>query len=484
MLRIYADSNVYRLIVPTHPNYKEELHSTFEAFRDKFIFCFSDAHLDDLKTSKEEYREKDVDLMGKYVRDNYYSYDPVSSKQFECYRATPKDAFASKDYEAAKRVVANPFDFDSLFSDIDDFPELQAMNSLMKSYFDLPIAVLGPTIDTSTVDEKGKEWLDRIMPDYHPMMSIKELINNMMPFGAGLLQDKKEVTKLRSYIREYLDRDIYSFEKWGLEFNEKFKQTGIGKTYLEMIDSMLTHNQKQDFYLRFSYAYTMLEMYNITQERKSDGGLKKFNYDSLNTDALHAYYGSFCDYLITDDKGLQVKANILYQLFDFPTKVLSIEDFINLRSQLAGREESQDGFFEALKYDIKHSLQLRERVDLETGSKINTYKTSHIYFNYFNRMQIVSNEPDVTIILYCERSGHGNFIMYREAELLVKKMIEAFGMDDELKGAYDFGENDRLDDEEIIRKWTKSKIIISFSASHKKGTGGVFLSLFIDFINH
>ncbi len=358
MVRVYCDSNVFRVLMPSHPYHKRELLATMQALKDIFIFCFSDAHLDDLKNSKEEYRNKDLEFMEQYVRNNYFSYNHVGEKGFNCYLATPKEAFAGKDYEAAKRVLADPFDIDHLFDGFDDTPDVKMMSDLLKSYFSLPVAAFGNAIDTSAMDEKNKEWMNKIMPGYHPLMSIGDLMKSITPFGVGMLENKKKVTELRKYIREYMNRDNYSFEKWGLGFNEKFRETSFGKTYLEMIDNLLTDNQKNDFYLRFSYAYSMLEIYNITQERKSGGGLKKFDYDSLNTDALHAYFASFCDYLVTDDKGLQVKANIMYQLFGFSTKVLSTEDFINLKTLLAGQEETLEKFITAIKHDMKHGFML------------------------------------------------------------------------------------------------------------------------------
>jgi hypothetical protein len=145
-----------------------------------------------------------------------------------------------------------------------EMPELNALNKLLKSYFDLPIAALGPSIDTSSLDEKNKEWMDKILPGYQPGMSMREFMESMSGFSAGLLTDDKQLTELRKFIRDYVDRDKYSFEKWGMAFDEKFRETGFGKTFLEMVDSTLGENQKVNFYQRFTTAYSMLEVYNIT----------------------------------------------------------------------------------------------------------------------------------------------------------------------------------------------------------------------------
>jgi hypothetical protein len=64
-----------------------------------------------------------------------------------------------------------------------------------------------------------------------------------------------------------MDNTTYSFQNHGMSFNEKLRKTSFGKTYLEMVESMLLENQKQDSYLRFSYSYNLLEIYSITKKK-------------------------------------------------------------------------------------------------------------------------------------------------------------------------------------------------------------------------
>jgi hypothetical protein len=156
---------------------------------------------------------------------------------------------------------------------------------------------------------------------------------------------------------------------------------------------------------------------------------------------MHAYYASFCDYLVTDDKGLQAKAHIMYQLFDIPAKVLSTQDFVNMRSQLIGQEETADRFTESMKYDMKHAFMIRDMYLFKSDSQITTFKATHNYFNYFNRFQIIRDRDTTSVVFYCERLGHGNFVMYREIELLISKLLKVFGPDMEGKRSYTFAEN-------------------------------------------
>ncbi|WP_143019725.1 hypothetical protein [Niabella drilacis] len=435
-----------------HPGYNQELLNAFDALNDKMLFTFSDAHLDDLKDSKPEYIEADLLLMGNYVKDNYFLHDLIRDKATGPYLATPIQAFKGKDYDAYRKTFENPFDIDALLNDLDDFPEGKLAKQLLKGLLDIPIGAIASQHNFAAMDEKSIALFNKMIPGYNPQMSMNEFINSIWPYSKSLLEDKKEFTELRRFVSSYMNRDDYSFENWGMAFDERIKKSTLGKSYLELIDSILSDNQKKDLYQRFNYAYNMLETFNITQER-SGKSIKKFNMNSLNTDALHAWYASFSDYLVTDDKGLQVKAFIVYQLLGLPVKVLSSKDFINYRTLLLGQEETLQTFIKSIQHDLKHSMQLYDRNDPFKNESVKTFKPGHPYFNYFNRFQIIHSEEISFIAFYCDRNSHASFMMYREIELLVAKLNRMLGIDIDGRGEYKMEENDKYNDDEYIRKW-------------------------------
>ncbi len=476
MIRVYCDSNIYRYLKQEHQSHSPELLDVFESLKDKMLFTFSDAHLDDLKDSILEYAEEDLLLMGKYVKDNYFMHDFIQDKATSPYLATPLEAFKGKDYDVYRKTLENPFDFDSLLGDLDDFPEGKLVKQLMKSMFSLPIGALTGQHNTANISADGKDLISKMIPDYDPSMSLQEFMNSMWPYSKSLLQDKKEFTEFRKHVARYMNRDEYSFEKWGMTFNEKFKKSTLGKSYLDMIENMLTDSQKKNLYQKFNYAYTMLETYNVTQERKGKG-IKKFNMQSLHTDALHAWYASFSDYLVTDDKGLQVKASIVYQLLGLPTKVLSSKDFINYKTILLGQEETVHTFQTSLKHDLKHSMQLYERFDPFKNESVNTYKPFHPYFNYFNRYQIINSDGITFIAFYCDRESHASFMMFREIELLVSKLNFMLGPDIDNRGDYKMDENGKYENDDYIRKWNTNGLYFCLFTSSRSWGNTICLSL-------
>ncbi|MDF3077579.1 MAG: hypothetical protein K0S09_1468 [Sphingobacteriaceae bacterium] len=452
MLRYYLDSNIFRKLKPTHGTYSESLYNYVQSIKELVLFNFSDAHLDDLKASNQSFRDEDLRQMEEYVQDNYYSRDAIQNRD-EILLATPLEAFYSKDYALAENFIKD-FNIDVLLEDLPDDPLSNALRNYLETLFNLPIGLFGETIPMDTLTSENKAYMDKLLPDYSPDMSLKNFIASLNPYGSAFLTDPKEFQGLRDMIATYMNHDDYSYEKWGMEFNERFREKLSGMSFMDNIDNMLLEKQKNDLYLKFQYAYGLLEMYNITQE-KVGGKRKKLNYQSLQNDSNHAYFAAYSDYLVTDDKGLQVKATILYTLLNIPTIVLSSQEFQERRIIITGNEETWESFTQSLVHDLKHAMLLFSTTYIGEGIRADTYKLSHDYFNYFNRLKI--EQWDLPrCVLYCERKTTANSFMYREIELLVRKLVKVFGMDDDNKGEYLMNEKDESHD--YIRKWSLKEV--------------------------
>lgn len=431
MLRVYCDSNIFRYVKPSHPSHNAALKKTMDEWKDKLVFCFSDAHIDDLKDSKQEYHEEDLGVIEGYTANNYFTWERVGQKQFKCYLATPAEVYANTDFEAYQNVMENPFDLTKILSGFEDSPETQKAKEILNGWLNLPITALAPAIDTTIMDERTKERFNSMLPGYSPISTIGEMMKGMGAFANKFLHDKTELTELRKYIRDYMDSDGYNYEKWGRDFNEQFSKSGAKTTFLETVENTLTDRQKDDVELRFSYAYSMLEVFNVTDE-KQGGKRKKFNFGSLHTDGQHALYGSFCDYLVTDDNGLQMKAHILYELFGIQTRVMSSASFIEHARIFAGQEETLPNLLPCIEYDLTNGNVIQEN-DIESGGWYKIVTTTHAYFNYFNRLKYSVEDGQYVLTLYCKRFTYYNLFMYREIQLLIHKMLICFGPDDQQK---------------------------------------------------
>lgn len=480
MLRIYCDSNIYRYLKPVHPSFSNELLKTFESLKDKMAFTFSEAHLDDLKNSDYSLALKDLELMEVYVKDNYFQQSGRFSQKTSCYLKTPSIAFREKNHHIYNKIIENNVsDLDTLFpeneSDIYGYEKL--LKDLLNSIYSIPIATLISSAFIEDNSINAKKILDKMIPNYNAEISLRDVIKDMSPFIHSLMTDPNELASLRKYINEYTDRNEYSFEKWGPRFNQMLKQTNIEKSFTETIDSLLIGDQKEDMYQRFKYTYTLLEIYNITQERSGkQNKLKKFTLDSLNIDASHAWFASFSDYLITDDKGLQVKAAITYSLLGVTTKILSSKDFINSQTLLNKQEENLFSLFNSILYDLENAMLLHSIEN--NNERVYTFKTGHSYFNYANRIQKVERSTGVNVTIYCDRESSSIGFMYRELEILTYKLINILGLDDDNKGAFHFEERESVKWNYATRTWTLAEYTWSIGISDK-APGRIYINIYM-----
>jgi hypothetical protein len=473
MLRVYLDSNVFRYIKPQHPSYNKELHSLMDALIGEVLFIYSGAHLDDLKMSVDPYREEDLKLMEKYVNTNYFSRDPIKNIT-QCGYVSPSDAFKQIDYNTMDQTLNN-FDLNTIFKDFGDSDESKSMTKLLESIFNTPLADFGPTADTSKMEDAHREWFAKMLPNYSPQMSIKEFINSFMQYAGKLFNDSKEVSELRKYIEAYMQSDSYSYKLWGMGFNEKLKDKH-GKSFLEMIDSMLAEKQKDNLFLRFQSAYSLLEMYNITKETVG-GKTKKFNYWSLHNDATHCYFASLCDCLVTDDKGLQAKAQIMYNLFGIPTMILSTSDFVALTEELLRVEKTTKEFLDRFVFNLNNSYFISAKTIIDTRETVTYYELAQPHFNVFpflERVDYPSGSSRFILTLLKEQNEIP--LLKREVELISKKIYRVLGQDRDKRGEF------KLDEElksGLLRTWMLPSMFFQL-AVEQEGDGTFLIKLYID----
>ncbi|MEL1206236.1 hypothetical protein, partial [Staphylococcus epidermidis] len=83
---------------------------------------------------------------------------------------------------------------------------------------------------------------------------------------------------------------------------------------MEQVFASVGHYNDYD---KFGMFYNSLELYNVTKDKRLRDTQ---NLNSINTDSNHAWFASFTDYLVTNDKGMAAKAYIAYKYFGINTK--------------------------------------------------------------------------------------------------------------------------------------------------------------------
>lgn len=133
--------------------------------------------------------------------------------------------------------------------------------------------------------KEGKKYACNIMPD-------GDVLINIMGINKNVINNYKHQELLDKY-----GKHIITF----VEFT--------GNSLLEKFQSFFTYLNQIGYY-----------------KEKS----KLSPYLNISLDASHAFYASYCDYFVTNDKRAMYKANFIYTYYGIKTKAVSFEEFIKL----------------------------------------------------------------------------------------------------------------------------------------------------------
>lgn len=441
MIRIYCDKNIYSSIKPEKKNFIPDLKELMDELKDKVIFTYSRAHHDDLANSDKSYWEEDLLLLEDYVRDHYFYYHPIERKT-KCFLKKPSESFYDIDY--SKNKVHENIE-ELIQSSLDDVEE--PFRSVFKSLMDSILNLSLPSINETIKTEKDRQILEKYNSKL--LSGENQTLKSYLQWGSEILNDKQEVIALKRIMEEYVNSDNYSFQKWKEDYNEKFSEYFKGISFTDMMENQFNAVRGYNDYDKFCLFFSSLDIFNITKDKP----LRKTQaFANTTIDSDHAWYGSFSDFLVTNDKGLIVKSYITYKYFGIHTEICSVEDFLNKKTVFLNQEETNSTeFTNNLKHELDNAIVLK---------KINGFdvlKTNHFFFNYFNRIMLKNN----SILFYSERLNNIREIMLREVELLVNKVHLLFGPDDENKLLFSF-EKEKVKENEVLRQWSLTEITVLF----------------------
>lgn len=461
MIRIYCDKNIFSNIKEGKRNFNSALKILMDELRGKVLFTYSDAHHVDLSNSDKNYWHEDLELMEYYVGENYFVYNNAEKKT-ELLLAKPTQTFHDYDYNVMKQVQQDPLSlFNSISDEDDEFGFVKIAKGFLDKILDMPVQTFSGNSSENT--EHQNEMLRKYLPN-----GENSTMRDVFNIGIGMLSDPQQVIGMKKLMEEYISSDKYRFDIWKDDFNEKFKENFEGKSFTDLMETTFNAVPNYTEYDKFLIFFNSLDVHNITKDKRLRDTQ---SLSSTHTDANHAWYASYSDFLVTDDKGLQVKAYITYKYFGIKTEILSMKEFLNRKTTFLHQEETDLAkTFKLLNHEQTTGLVLRSHINNFLFHQ-NIIKLSHHFFNYFNRLAV----SDYDLILYCQRHKNANFVMYREVELLTNKLINFLGVDDKNIGQYRFSEENH--NAEIIREWTFGKDHIVFGSAFNNN--GKCLSLTI-----
>lgn len=431
MERIYFDKQIFSYLFKGKDPIYTKFLSDLYAYKDSFIFCFSHAHLLDLKNDKTDIKYSELEFMETLVKDNYLAYDPIQ-KRTACFLEKPSEAFKDTDVEET------PFSFSNFFSDIDlSFATqeqkeqiLVARNVLENQKIDFNFPQM------ADIPEELQKPFGSIFPIGVDSLSIMEWSEHLMGMVKSMEEDKTVYKGVRNVVDKYVNNGKFTIDIDTIDFNKDLKNSVLQKTFIEYVNGNLNPNGDKEVtnYDFFINAYFTLDLLGISKEPA-----KSVKFKNVMNDGFHSYYGAFCDYVVSDDQGFLKKSKVMYKLLGIETKIFHIDDFIEYFYTLKeNKEKDINTFLTVLINDINDGLVINSWDSINYDRHTKTIRPLHNYLGYFNVIDNINEENQNFIYISRKVQNYSNFLFYREFEGVVNRAIRLFGTDTNLKSFFEW----------------------------------------------
>jgi hypothetical protein len=430
MERIYFDKQIFsHLFKGEKPAYQNFL-STLNRNKHRFLYCYSHAHLLDLKNDLTDIKYKELDFIETLVNDNYLSYHAIE-KRTSCYLAKPSEAF--KDIEQDE-----PISFSNIFDGLDlEFatPEQKAQVEFAKEILTNQKLDFGLS-QIDALPGNLSEPLNKVLPIGLGPMTIMEWAEHFMGMVKTMEEDKSVYKGLRNVVDQNINNGKFTVDYESIDFNDDLKNSVLQKSFIEYVNNNLNPNGDKevtdyDFYVN---AYFTLDLLGISKEPS-----KTVKFKNVMNDGYHSYYGAFCDYVVSDDNGFLKKTKVLYKLLGIETKVYHIEEFIPFFNlQVNSFETDTNTFWQLLINDLRNGLVLDHFNSIKSDRKTTVIKPHHQYLGHFNRIESIKENGKDYILLRRKTKNYSYFSFYRGYEGIINNAITLFGIDSDFRGKFDW----------------------------------------------
>lgn len=470
MVRIYFDKQIFSHLFKQEKSQYIKLLDKIRAQKAS-LFCYSHAHLLDLKSDKTNIKYLELEFIDSIVNDNYLSYHAIEKKT-SCYLARPLEAFADLEADSDEIDLSSIFDFDTSHLSV---AEKEKIETAKKFLTDIKLDFNFPELEN--LDSEITNPLSKLLPFGQKSMSLMQWSEHFMGMLKNMQEDKTVYKGLRNVTDKHFNNGKFTIDYDEINFNEDLKDSQLQKTFIEYVSSNLNPNGDKEIsnYDFFTNAYFTLDLLGISKEPS-----KSVRFNNMINDGIHSYYGAYCDCVVSDDVGFLKKTRALYKLLEIDTKVIHVDDFINSFDFIVEKtEKDQVSFLELLMNDLKSGLIVDSYKSIDINRNTNTIKPVHSYLGFFNRIDNIQQDDKTYLYFYRKTKNYSNFTFIREYELVVNNAIAVFGADKNFREKFDWEKEKELiqSNEWYGRVWDFENFNLKIETNKGSGKLSVLISI-------
>lgn len=409
-----------------------ELNNRLQELKDYFVIVFSEAHIYDLQNDLSNKKNDDLKFIEKFSGNNYINKN-WSDQDTICYLATPSEVFDDL-------IDSSPFQnikplLEETFSDLNDMDGISGVGNLINAF-------KGIKIKTATIKDFLKFEDEKTIPDIFKEAFIPDKedlsIGELVDFYLENFHQKffNNPNYFKEFRRESINlskiKNDLSADNPALEFNYN------NEVYSQELDSFIdsqakVYKEKKQFKTLYITIYNYLHITGFDKQKNSKSNLKN-NYN----DALHSFYGGYCDIFVTNDKATRDCSNFMYKKFFTNTVVVNSSEFLNILNSPKLKEQFYSNFAEKFLMFFQNCFAFSRDI-IEKNIVCTQYEIKESFFGYFDILlhyQLLDNSQSFRLTRL--NNSYSNFTMYAELEAIKNRISLIFGTPINTKKEHNF----------------------------------------------
>jgi hypothetical protein len=451
MIKIYFDWNVLSQM-------KNGMHSDLNEIilnNNNLLIPFSTCHISDISSSFKDTLEQK-----KYIKSDLEYISTVTKEYclFNNGKEIILDFYNPKELFEESKADKDKFNDISINGIMKNFKGDDELTRVVKPIFDLIRSIpLDDSFKKAFETPESSEIMEKIFPGLKENLTMEGFFESFskMNYSLNELEGYKD---LRQTVQKGtgINRDKIFDTKNPFEFIQKtYNRLGFNP------DNYKTESKNSPkWFDDISNAYLKLDMHGYQEDKVNIKKGRKETFKNTTDDASHAAFASTCNFYVINDNKSYRKTKEVFKELNINTAVFKPNEFLDFYNKFLSLENS------VIDLNIMHHLLQSDdfhESKAEDGTS-KTYLFPYFIFGFFNKIMcfIPDNNEEDNLLILSQNKPTNWFILDKEVDNLINRLLEYFGNDVENKMGLKKGEFNKKKWDG--RKWHFEKFTLRLQA--------------------
>lgn len=418
MIKIYFDWNVLsQMKNGKHSELKQIIQDD-----EKLLIPFSTSHINDLSSSynnspeQKEYINSDLEFISSVTND-YCLFNNGKGIVLDFY--PPKELF---EQNISDKDTFSDLSIDGLMKNFED-DELS--KSLVKPIFDILKSLpIEDSFKQAIDNPESAEIMDKMFPDLKENPTMDGFFKSFSKMNFNL-NESEGYKDLRQTVQSGtgINRDkIFDTENPFDLIQKSYDKLGVS---LDQIKQESKYSPQ--WFDDITNEYLKLDMHGYQEDKVNIKKGRKETFKNTTDDGFHASFASTCNFYVINDNKSYKKTKKVYEKLNINTRVFKPDEFIDFYKRFLDYNNPT--------IDLKIIQNILNSENFyESKTEDGVYKTYYFpffLFGFFNKIICFfpTDDPEESSKFLSQDKPTNWFIVPKEVEILVKRLLIYFGTD-------------------------------------------------------